>query len=106
MSSLSQFFGGGLKSFQTGYVSTTTLTTGTGEDVRYVDVTVSSVDTTKCFAVFEGGFSSSTNNSMVKSGGNTAFDATVRLTSSTNLRISTNYADAAVVGRWKILEFK
>lgn len=105
MSSLSQFLGGGLKSYQTGFVSTTSFSTGSGEDARYVDVTISSVDTAKAFVLFQGAWDSTTSAAMTRAGGR---DATYRLTSATNLRISTNSitGTAALVGRWQVVESK
>lgn len=106
MSTFTQFTGGGLKSYQTGHVSSTSASSGTGEDARFVDVTISAVDTAKAFVYFVGGFSNGPNNTTLKSGPTAVYEATARLTSSTNLRISTHVAAPThMEGRWQVLEF-
>jgi hypothetical protein len=112
MSTLSQFApfaGGGLKSYQTGYVNSASLTTGTGEDLRYLDVTVSSVDTAKTMCSFAGSGSSSVSRAMAYfiTGTEQQTIISPRMTSSTNLRLANTYNNApstAMVGRWQIAE--
>lgn len=119
MSTLSQFApfaGGGLKSFQTGYVFAGT-NLGSGEDKWYYDITVSSVSTTKTIAGFEGSFGGfdyyfnvgtagmySRPNSSAYNGATAV--AMTRLTSTTNLRMSTGAETNLVFirGRWKLVE--
>jgi len=118
MSTLSQFApfaGGGLKSFQTGYVNTGTSDGTTfSEDSRYADVTVSSVNTAKAISAFQGAFTNTgLNISLYSSNARSAYDSspvTSRLTSGTNLRLGTqnaysiSYGTPRIVGRWQIAE--
>jgi len=111
MSNLSQFApfaGGGLKSYQTGYVSGTT-TSGSGEDARYVDVTVSSVNTAKTICSFDGGGINGALSGAMSyySGGSEMAIFAARMTSSTNVRIANgrgNNWPSNVAGRWQIAE--
>jgi len=111
MSNLSQFApfaGGGLKSYQTGYVNTTTAT-GSGEDAKYLDVSVSSVSTTKTVCGFVGsGNSFDVGYGMAYFQGDNAFQImSPRMTSSTNLRLSNGRVSNSpgyVQGRWQIAE--
>lgn len=107
MSTLSQFFGASLKSIQQGYVSTTSLSSGSGEDTEYVDITISSVNTAKSIIFFEGGFSDTVANTTFTSGGTGVQAPTRRLTSSTNLRLAVpNAFSSACAGRWTVVEYK
>jgi hypothetical protein len=117
MSTLSQFApfaGGGLKSFQTGYASTTAASSGSGEDTRFLDVTISSVSTSKAIPCIFG----SGQRADVALVAAYAYAGTLtlgivlpRLTSSTNLRLSINGdlgasggTTTAIVGRWQVAE--
>ncbi len=77
---------GSVKSIQTGY-STTAPSTGSGEDTRYVDITISTVAAAKCVVIIQ---SAGMHRLSDVDGGYvsvpTAF--TGRVTSSTNLRVS------------------
>lgn len=110
MSFFSELFGGGggTKSIQSGFVSTTSLANGGGgEDNSYTDVTISSVDPSKCVVLFEGGAAGTSANAILKSGGTASYIVTPHLTSSTNLRLGTAIASQThLVGRWQVLEFK
>lgn len=107
MSTLDQFFGGGIKSHQTGYVSTTSLSSGSGEDTEYVDITISSVNTAKSLIFFDGGFADTVGNTTFTSGGTGTQNPTKRLTSSTNLRLAVpNTFAIACAGRWTIVEYR
>jgi hypothetical protein len=116
MSNLSQFApfaGGGLKSFQTGYVSGTGGSVGSGEDNSFKNVTVSSVNTAKTVTSFQG---SSAGNYI--DNGSYSFDftaatvavaiITTRMSTATNLvlaspqRNGTSYAQ--ITGRWQVAE--
>lgn len=91
MSVYSQFISAGVKSIQTAYISTG-VTNGSGEDTRYVDVTVSSVNTAKSVVWYVDNY--------------VGDKATARLTSSTNLRIGKiDTASGAFAGRYYIVEF-
>lgn len=107
MSLFSELFGGGgVKSIQSGFISSTSLSTGTGEDVKHVNVTVSAVDPAKSLVLFSGGFAGAIDGAQQTSGGSSAFSATQRLTSATNLRVSVASSfPTALVGRWTILEY-
>jgi hypothetical protein len=111
MSNLSQFApfaSGGLKSFQTGYGGGV-ITTGSGEDQGFFDITISSVNTAKAIP---GGFGGSGQNSGLTNsnlyfyqGGNTLASVMMRLTSSTNLRLSSpGGAIGGIVARWQVAE--
>lgn len=104
MSTLSQFFGANVKSIQTGYVSTTSISSGSGQDTKYVDVTISSVNTAKCLLLFDGGFGLSLDATQQRFAG---WLATPRLTSATNLRLALNYngSPTNLAGQWQVVEF-
>jgi hypothetical protein len=114
MSSLSQFApfaGGGLKSFQTGYVQTDTATqTSAGEDWSYVDVSISSVSTTKSIPNAFGSFgpSAGSRGYYFASTSNQYGIVLPRLTSSTNLRLSQSgagvYLQSSLAARWQVAE--
>lgn len=115
MSNLSQFApfaGGGLKSFQTGYLQAAA-TSGSvvyaNEDVSYANVTVSSVNTSKAITVFEGSMRAfDTLGGYQAYSGNAGYwwgVITSRMTSATNLRLaSVVWSTPAISGRWKIAE--
>jgi hypothetical protein len=116
MSTLSQFApfaGGGLKSFQTGYinVAAASASLGSGEDAGYVDVSVSSVNTAKAITSFEGSWGSRGTQQLVTPtdvNAQTVF-ATTRMVSATAVRVSSrispaSYGGPGVAGRWKIAE--
>lgn len=105
-----QAAGGGsvIKSIQTGYVNNSSLTTGTGEDNKYVDVTVSAVTTAKVVVLpFQGGFGGTALAAAAKtlSSSVDTYIPTCRMTSTTNLRISTIGNPSFLVGRWVIVEY-
>jgi len=110
MSLLSQFapfVGGGLKSFQTGYIAVTP-SSGSGEDAKFTDVTISAVNTAKAIPGFYG---SANNNSVFEAyysfDGSGAASGIIfpRLTSATNLRLSNNFfIFNRFSGRWQVAE--
>jgi hypothetical protein len=118
MSSLSQFApfaSGGLKSFQTGFVSTSSASSGSGEDIRFLDVAISSVSTSKAIPnMFGSGARADIPIIAAYSwaGDNITVGIVLpRLTSSTNLRLSVNGdlgayggTTTAIVGRWQVAE--
>jgi len=88
-----------IKSFQTGY-TTANGTAGSGEDARYIDVTISAVATDKCLLQVTGRWWEP------DVGEKGAEKLTARLTSSTNLRISSNVLSPYATSlRWSVLEF-
>ena len=109
---LDSLLGGGLKSYQTGAIAGG-VAVGTGEDLRYVDVTVSSVDVLKTACSFDGGFAlgTSTELPMQKYGGSSSVvvkTCTIRMVNATTVRISTldTGGTARMAGRWQIAESK
>jgi hypothetical protein len=107
--------GGGVKSIQTGYVRSTTLATGVGEDERYVDVTVAGVNVSKSLVLVSGsaalgtlGFDGMYYSSVSSNGG--VFVLFAKLTSATNIRIGTKVANnqtaTSVAARWTVVEYK
>jgi len=117
MSNLSQFApfaGGGLKSFQTGYAATSSASSGSGEDTRFLDVTISSVSTSKAIPCMFGSAMRAdiANAAAYTLAGTIALGIVMpRLTSSTNLRLSvtTDFGapgstTTAILGRWQVAE--
>lgn len=106
--------GGGVKSIQTGYVDSTSPTTGTGEDNRHVNVTISAVSSmAKCVVTFDGSGATNSNSSGGYSAPGTSSDVmvvTARLTSTTNLRLGTKSVAAqnagGIAGRWTVVEYQ
>ena len=103
---------GGLKSYYTGAYAGG-VSVGTGEDLRYVDITVSSVDVLKTVCSFDGGFAlgTSTEIPLHKYGGSSSVVVklcTARMINATTLRIATRDSggEARIVGRWQIAESK
>jgi hypothetical protein len=98
---------GGLRSYQTGYVAGG-VAAGSGEDSRFVDVTVNSVNVLKTACSFDGGFVGTTNiqAAMEKSGPSQTKLCTIRMINPTTVRISTldSGGDSRLVGRWQIAE--
>lgn len=87
---------GRVKSIQTGYSGGGGLSTGTGEDAKYADITVSSVDTSKS-VVFGFGHTRGAANE---------YSVFAKLTSSTNLRLSTPTTTASeLYCRWTVVEY-
>ena len=114
MSNLTQFApfaGGGLKSFQTGYIGIGA-SGGSGEDTCFTDVTISAVTVAKSIAGFYGACS---NNGFTQafyaldtSSGAASGIVFPRLTSTTNIRLSSNTpfagASSRLSGRWQVAE--
>lgn len=103
-----------VKSMQTGVVAaTTTPGTANTEDADYVDITIASVNPSKCLVLFVGGAAV---NSDINAGLTAAYTQatnvwriTPRLTSATNLRLSkrssSTFTNLQVGGRWQVIEF-
>ncbi len=81
-----------IKSIQTGFTSGVA-SSGTGEDAKYKDVTITSVTTLKCRVDVQGS-------------GNAGGALTCHLTSATNLRISCPTGDTSILARWTVVEYK
>ncbi len=81
----------GLKSLQTAYIDNPSRTGGSGEDVGYVDITISSVVMAKTLV-------------WVHFTGNQTYGLTGRLIDSTTLRVS-RIVNAAMYGRYYVVEF-
>ena len=85
-----------IASIQTGYVSAAG-TAGTGEDAKYVDITITAVaSVSKCVVLINGSLPA----------GYQATSCTARLTSTTNVRVSVPDGTASPRGRWTVIEFK
>lgn len=107
MSSLSQFApfaGGGLKSFQTGFISVTS-SAGSGEDARFVDVTVSAVTVAKTLPTFIGSSTNAGSAVYFGNADNPVAQVLPRMISTTVLRLACPFAISPItVGRWYIAE--
>lgn len=104
-------FGGGVKSVQTGYTSGTGLSSGSGEDTRYRDITISAVaDITKCAVSFVGsGGNSAAESTQISNIGSSIFWVSARLTSTTNLRVAMSSNPGGtpyIAGRWAVVEYQ
>jgi hypothetical protein len=104
--------GGGMKKHAEGYIDTRTLSSDTGEDAKYVDVTISALpDLSKAECVFIGASTNwSDNDDLPAYQSSTATRAMgivlPRLTSATNLRLSLASAAAGGVrGRYTVWDF-
>lgn len=97
--------GGGLNSLQDGYVSSL-VTTGAGQDLSYVDITVTSVDTAKTITSFEGGLGLNDARAMQRMGTNISYVCTTRMVNSTTLRIASPASEARIVGQWTVAELR
>lgn len=94
-----------VQSVQTGYINAAS-STGSAEDAKYYDVTISAVVVANCFCEFSGSSAATTTNTRNydKSADPAQSVPTVRLTSTTNLRITGK--GAAIGGRWTVTEYK
>lgn len=91
-----------INSIQTGTVNTGTFSSGAGIDTKYVDVTITSVNTAKSVVIING---------FGCNAGDILFPPCGRLTSATNLRISAGGFNAgdvmfALGATWQVVEFK
>jgi len=104
---------------QTGYVSSsasvgsgsTVISTGSGEDAKYVDVTITAVSAVaNCSVEFvggatDGGTSTGATAEYLGTSSSVAIKTTARLTSTTNLRIATSLTTAGFIsGRWQVTD--
>lgn len=118
---------GGIKPPQTGFIDTTTPSSGSGEDGIYVDVTISAVNVNKAVPMVDGGYGIvATNISYVAAGapmvktfapgsspaGAASYGLTCRLINATTLRISvynppsTSISSQRLAARWTVVEGK
>jgi hypothetical protein len=75
--------------------------TGTGEDIRYVDTTITAVNPSKSIVLVWGAVKDSTTGNVTT--------PTARLTSSTNVRMAFGYNSGnpvVIFGRFTVIEFK
>jgi hypothetical protein len=87
---------------QTDYVNSGGLSTGSGEDGKYIDVTITTEVSaiSACLVRFDGCANTVAFYDLDASG------VTARLTSTTNLRLSTLRTDKTrVVGRWTVVDY-
>ena len=111
--------GGGVQSIQTGFVGTNSLTSGSGEDRAYTDVTISSVNTAKAIVCFMGGYTNDFNGIganygmflVERSAGSNSNTNTcyveARFINSTTIRLacaSFGVTNAAITGRWYVVQ--
>ena len=109
MTNLSDLFPqSAVQSVQEGYIDVTSLSTGSGEDTRYKDITISAVDTAKCVCRFVGTMASSSANARYYNYNMAPAQhiPTAKLTSTINLRIGCSTTDAYIAGRWVVVEYK
>lgn len=98
--------GGGVRSIQTGHINNQATSISTGEDLRYVDVTITAVTVANCVALFQGSIALSTGDAGFYTGTASQGIVTARMTSTTNLRLA--FAAAAygfMTGRWYVIEY-
>ena len=99
-----------VQSNQQGFVSSTSLSTGSGRDAKYLDVTITAVsDVDKCTFHTVGSFSqaSQTDGAYAMDLSYQAAPVAARLTSTTNLRLSTPQAAMTRLNvTWQVLELK
>lgn len=108
MTTLSELFPrSAVESIQTGFVDTT-LSTGSGETAKYLDVTISAVVVANCVMTFDGSFGTNTTTAGGIGYGSAAnYFATSQLTSTTNLRLGAPDAGMTyITGRWTVVEYK
>jgi hypothetical protein len=116
MSLLSSFApfaaGGGINSIQTGYsyANAGGMSSGSTQDFQYVDITISSVTTSKAVPDAFGAITQSVGGSPAAyyTSGSVTTVVLPRLTSATNLRLSNNYGDysGGIAARWYVVEAK
>lgn len=98
MSTLTQFMSsgssGGVKSIQSGFYNNNNGLIGSGEDLYYRDVTISSVVVAKCVVMIQSNIY-----------GNQPTLHTGRLIGSTTLRLSRNADYSIIMGRWTVIEY-
>lgn len=97
--------GGSMKKHAEGYIDTTTFSTGTGEETRYFDVTISALpDKDKARVDFDGSGSGTAASAGAYSAASAAniFIPLKKLTSTTNLRISTPGVMGGLKGRYTV----
>lgn len=105
LSKLSALPVGAIKSVQNGVVSSA-MSSGSGQDSKYLDVTISSVNPAKCVVRFTGGIGDNAQEASAKSISGWLYQPFVRLTSATNLRIHFNGTYKSFVnGQWTVEEF-
>lgn len=138
MADLNQFLagGGGIESVQTGFIQSTSYNgSGSGEDEKYLDITISSVDVAKSVVDFKGGVSAPVGDFNIDAAGWVAlasikagmagqvasipagvvFEVIPRLINSTTLRLAvpsgvydatSPYNNVVLQGRWTVVEGK
>ena len=99
---------GNVKSIQSGHLLGANVYGGTGSDLYYVDVAISSVNTSKCVVFSEIAFGLNAIVASTISGNNTnsTYIGLAILTSPTNLRIYNSVAGSSYAyGSWTIVEY-
>lgn len=87
----------GVRKVQTGFITATNFSSGTGEDLNYFNITISPVSAAnKCEVYFQLAYIFGSNSHL----------PTARLTSTTNLRISITYPTSSLALRWYVMELQ
>jgi hypothetical protein len=98
--------GGGVKSVQTGFLDNVTASSDAGEDAKYYDVTLgTAVVVANCVCFFQGAYGVNDDQGTHKAGTTTAHEPTIRVTTTTNLRIASANSATKLIGRWYVVEF-
>lgn len=92
-----------IKSIQSGLFGTASPSIGAAEDSRYVDITISAVNPSKCVLTLWGGAGDGTD--VAWSRGGNGYTCTMRLINATTLRISSPTVRSTLVGRWTVVEY-
>ncbi len=98
-----------IKSIQTGYINVlmAAMSSGSGEDTRYVDVTIAAVTISKSKVTFVGSAGNNGGEGKISnaSSGVTMW-VTARLINSTTLRLSVATTNlSGILGRWTVEEY-
>lgn len=92
---------------QQGTFGATAMSSGSGEDARFVDVTIAAVSSvSKAVPMFVGGATITGDQFQVDGGASAVYQCSARLTSATNLRISMrNSSTASCSGSWIVVDY-
>jgi hypothetical protein len=96
---ISSIAAGAIQSIQTGFANQVMVAVSSGEDLRYIDITISAVAATnKCFVFLQAPWTNEDSTGWYVYG---------RLTSTTNLRCGSPVSGyVRMSGRWWVIEFK
>lgn len=99
--------GKGVKTIQTGFLDSVGGSTGTGEYLRYYDVTLgTAVVVANCVAFFQGGASDTGDRGILKAGSTAASEVTAVVTGVNTLKLgSPDSTYDTFTGRWYVIEY-